>query len=291
MLILASEGTSFKVVTETTITRPPIRVLATKSNGWHDISVLVAGGGIQPGYEAELSFDGKTYPSNPSVLPAHPLEKRVRGKIAMTATADSSPVYLTEAEFRKAMEPKHKIIGTETIEPGQSIGGLRLGMKKDDLAVSWQAKADLAYPNGNDCKDTAVVWFDNENGSPGVVAYVADDRVYEITSKWDERFRVQGMRKVFGAKLKDVKLAMPDGNLVRLTGSAWEWPSQTDELFWVVLSKGIAFGLAYPLELRSPAGDRIVQSVTVFEPQGKFQPEGCLSPDNPLVPEKVSAKH
>jgi hypothetical protein len=78
MLILAPEGESYRVVTETTITRPPIRVLATKSNGWHDISVLVAGGGIQPGYEAGISFDGKTYPSNPSVLPAHPLENSAR---------------------------------------------------------------------------------------------------------------------------------------------------------------------------------------------------------------------
>src|SRR5579859_3880939 len=70
MLILAPEGASYRVVTKTTITRPPIRVLATKSNGWHDISVVVSGGGISV-HEVELSFDGKTYPSNPSVPPAH----------------------------------------------------------------------------------------------------------------------------------------------------------------------------------------------------------------------------
>jgi len=51
---LGSEGTSFKIIAETTITRLPIRVLATKSNGWHDITIMVAGGGIQPGYEAVL---------------------------------------------------------------------------------------------------------------------------------------------------------------------------------------------------------------------------------------------
>ena len=32
MLILSPEGTSYKVVTRTTITRPPIRILNTKSN-------------------------------------------------------------------------------------------------------------------------------------------------------------------------------------------------------------------------------------------------------------------
>src|SRR5208282_1408183 len=87
MLILAPEDTSYRVVTKTTITRLPIRVLATKSNGWHDISVVVAGGGIQPGYEAELSFDGKTYPSNPSVPPAHPIDGEARGKIVVPVTA------------------------------------------------------------------------------------------------------------------------------------------------------------------------------------------------------------
>jgi hypothetical protein len=93
MLILAPEGTSFKIIAETTITRLPIRVLATKSNGWHDITIMVAGGGIQPGYEAVLSFDGKTYPSNPSVPPAHPLAGKVRGVIVLPVTAEEGPVY------------------------------------------------------------------------------------------------------------------------------------------------------------------------------------------------------
>jgi hypothetical protein len=93
MLILAPEGTSYRVVTKTTITRLPIRVLATKSNGWHDISVVLAGGGIQPGYEAELSFDGKTYPSNPSVSPAHPLVGEVRGKTVVPVTAKDKPLH------------------------------------------------------------------------------------------------------------------------------------------------------------------------------------------------------
>ncbi len=93
MLILAPENTSYRVVTKTTITRLPIRVLTTKSNGWHDISVVVAGGGVQPGYEAKLSFDGKTYPSNPSVPPAHPLDGEVRGKIVVPVTAKDRPLY------------------------------------------------------------------------------------------------------------------------------------------------------------------------------------------------------
>jgi hypothetical protein len=41
MLVLAAKRASYEFVTETTITRLPIRVLATKSHGWHDIGVWV----------------------------------------------------------------------------------------------------------------------------------------------------------------------------------------------------------------------------------------------------------
>jgi hypothetical protein len=93
MLVLSPEGASYRVVTETTITRLPIRVLNTKSNGWHDISVVVAGGGIQPGYEAVLSFDGKTYPSNPSTPPARRLDGKAEGEIVIPVKVESTPLY------------------------------------------------------------------------------------------------------------------------------------------------------------------------------------------------------
>jgi hypothetical protein len=70
MLILKPDGALFRVIARTTITRPPIRVLQTTTNGWHDIGVWVQGGGIQPGYTAVLPFNGKAYASNPTVPPA-----------------------------------------------------------------------------------------------------------------------------------------------------------------------------------------------------------------------------
>lgn len=71
-IILTQDGGSWKILTSITISRPPIRVLTHRTHGWHSIGVRVEGGGINPGYEAELRFDGKTYPSNPSVPPARP---------------------------------------------------------------------------------------------------------------------------------------------------------------------------------------------------------------------------
>jgi len=292
MLILASDGASYRVVSETTITRPPIRVLVTKSNGWHDISVLVAGGGIQPGHEAELSFDGKTYPSNPSVLPAHPLENKLRGKTVISETAKDEALYPNQILLRELPE------GSETIVPGQSIGSLRLGLKKDELAVSWQAKPDSVIAHESSCKDTEVVWFDNESRwhLPGVRVYIADDLAYEITSEWDKRFKVQGVGTVFGMTLPDLQAAMPDGKLLQLKGSASERPGEADKLFWIDSGRGIAFGLDYPRgstpqnrSNRIHRLHRIVDSVTVFRPQDQFQPQGCANSNQPLVGAETSA--
>lgn len=92
-LILAPNKSSYSVVANFTISRPPIRVLASKSNGWHDISVHVQGGGIQPGYDAQLLFDGKTYPRNPSVPPARPLTEKARGNVVVSTTDEGRQLY------------------------------------------------------------------------------------------------------------------------------------------------------------------------------------------------------
>ena len=92
-LILDPRGASYRVVTSITIARLPIRVLSTKSNGWHDVSVVVASGGIQPGYEAMLPFDGKTYPKNPTVLPARRLSEKVSGEIVIASNAQDKLLF------------------------------------------------------------------------------------------------------------------------------------------------------------------------------------------------------
>jgi hypothetical protein len=92
-LILAPENSSYRVVTAITIGWPPIRVLSTKSNGWHNLGLWVRGGGIRPGYEAELRFDGHTYPTNPSILPARRLSEKVEGEVVIPSAEDAKPLY------------------------------------------------------------------------------------------------------------------------------------------------------------------------------------------------------
>ena len=65
-LILAPEGDGWRVVTETSVTQTPIRVLDTSTNGWRDLSVGVGGGGRESG-QVRLTFDGAGYATNPTV--------------------------------------------------------------------------------------------------------------------------------------------------------------------------------------------------------------------------------
>jgi hypothetical protein len=93
MLILRPEGQSYKVFAKVMLTRPPIRVLAAKSHGSHDIAVRVQGGGIVRAYEARLSFNGKSYPNNPTTLPARRLSEHVSGEIVVPQGAEGVPLY------------------------------------------------------------------------------------------------------------------------------------------------------------------------------------------------------
>jgi hypothetical protein len=72
-LVLERVDGSYRTVMRATITRLPIRVLDTKHHGWKDIGVMVGGGGITSPYEAVMEFNGRRYPSNPTMPPAHRL--------------------------------------------------------------------------------------------------------------------------------------------------------------------------------------------------------------------------
>lgn len=103
-LILVPEGSSFTVLTKMTAVQQPIRVLDTKSNGWRDLGVWVQGGGNQRGYEARLSFNGKEYPSNPTVPPAKPLTARVSGTVVVPPSGTGEPLYPPQEQARFGLE-------------------------------------------------------------------------------------------------------------------------------------------------------------------------------------------
>jgi hypothetical protein len=91
--ILERQDASYRVVSKITITQLPIRVLVNRSHGWRSIGVGVQGGGIQPGYEAELRFDGKSYPTNPSVAPAQRMGPDRSGDVVISSRSEKKPLY------------------------------------------------------------------------------------------------------------------------------------------------------------------------------------------------------
>lgn len=87
LYVLRTKPNGFDVFGELTLTRTPIRVLKSRTNGWRDLAVWVQGGGIQPGYEALVPFDGSAYASNPTVGPARPAGSSAAGDVAIARNA------------------------------------------------------------------------------------------------------------------------------------------------------------------------------------------------------------
>lgn len=69
--VLAFRHGRWTIVSGSTVTRAPIRVLATSSQGWRDLGVAIGGGGMRPAM-VRLRFNGRRYPSNPTVVPVDP---------------------------------------------------------------------------------------------------------------------------------------------------------------------------------------------------------------------------
>jgi hypothetical protein len=92
LLMLEPTESSFKVLGRVTIVQLPVRLLPSTSHGYPDIGVTVQGGGVQAGYEAVLSFNGKNYPRNPSLPPARKAPA-VLGNVIIANTEGSVPLY------------------------------------------------------------------------------------------------------------------------------------------------------------------------------------------------------
>ncbi|WP_298833081.1 hypothetical protein [uncultured Piscinibacter sp.] len=67
--VFARVSQGWRVVSQTSVTRPPVRLAPRQTNGWRNLVVRVAGGGL-PARDVELAFDGRRYPANPTTVPA-----------------------------------------------------------------------------------------------------------------------------------------------------------------------------------------------------------------------------
>jgi len=84
ILVFRYDRSSYRLISDIPITRPPIRLLEGTTNGWRDLSVWVSGGGLS-GHEAILPFDGNSYPTNPSMSPAREMRGSMPGEVLISA--------------------------------------------------------------------------------------------------------------------------------------------------------------------------------------------------------------
>ena len=69
VFVLTPQDTQYRVVSRLSVVQPPVRVSPRSSNGWRNLVVGIGGGGLPSG-NAELRYDGTSYPLNPTVAPA-----------------------------------------------------------------------------------------------------------------------------------------------------------------------------------------------------------------------------
>ncbi len=89
-LLLTPAGAMWEKVGDISVSRTPVTMLDTSTNGWKDLTVAIGGGG-GPSGNAWLKFDGEGYPGNPTVAPAELID--------MTGTV----LLAEESEMREAV--------------------------------------------------------------------------------------------------------------------------------------------------------------------------------------------
>lgn len=81
-LIFENKNGRYKLLQRFSVVHNPVIISDKKTNGFNDIIMYVCGGGAECGY-AVLKYDGKNYPSNPSVEEKLPQNAEVYGKEIM----------------------------------------------------------------------------------------------------------------------------------------------------------------------------------------------------------------
>jgi hypothetical protein len=89
LFVLRKAGDSWSVVSSVSITYPPVQMLSTVANGWHDLTVHVGGGGARPGV-VTLRFNGKAYRKRPLGPKA---SKKPSGEVIIGSWEDAKPLF------------------------------------------------------------------------------------------------------------------------------------------------------------------------------------------------------
>lgn len=89
-VIFKQENGEYKVLSRFSLVRNPVIISNTKTNGYRDIIMYVAGGGIKS-FFARVRYDGKTYPMNPSIEPKVEIGTKVDGVAIIADDISKNP--------------------------------------------------------------------------------------------------------------------------------------------------------------------------------------------------------
>ena len=95
LYIFTPEQNSYYQLARMSVTNPPVRVLSSRTGGWRDLAVTVAGGGGRA-REVLLRQQGGTYPDNPTVAPARTLPRGTAGETVIAADDRGRPLFQTD---------------------------------------------------------------------------------------------------------------------------------------------------------------------------------------------------
>jgi hypothetical protein len=215
-----------------------------------------------------VSWKGRSYGS-PDLNPKNPTSNQ-SNKMLMKAplllaaltlfvlgTKASSQAQITE-------DPKFTIT---TIEPGRSLGPLKLGDSADHALELFPKKAiDQQW---DDACGTTVDWTDSANpeGHGDVFIRLKKGKVFQIESS-TTRFHTTDDITTFDAPEK-VRKSYKDMHAWVLLSPPSPALGSRPPVFWIDKKKGIAFEFAYD----APHHKRYVYKVIVFEPNKTFCPE------------------
>ena len=125
VFVFAAGPEGYRLVSRVSVVQPPVRLSPRRSQGWRNLVVGIGGGGVAAG-NAELKFDGKTYPANPTVSPAEPV----------TDLAGSEVLIAEFASYNEGKQVPAPLYG----DPKQPVAGEVLG-----TAVHTQDAEELRY--------------------------------------------------------------------------------------------------------------------------------------------------
>ncbi|TDX49161.1 hypothetical protein [Orenia marismortui] len=77
-LLFEDNNDEYNLISRFSLVNNPIIISKDKTNGWNDIIIPVAGGGIK-NFFAQMKFNGKKYPLNPSIEPAIKVGAKIKG--------------------------------------------------------------------------------------------------------------------------------------------------------------------------------------------------------------------